>query len=688
MATRIRSAEGLLMHIPRKGEIVLPVDGERNILISSALPYCNNVPHLGNIIGSTLSADVFARFVTLQISLGTRTRNRKTLYVCGTDEYGTATETQALKEGITPQELCDKYHVLHAETYKWFDIGFDYFGRTSTPQHTEICQESYIQLRENGLLERQVKPQTFCEGCNKYLADRFVEGICPNCGYNDARGDQCDSCSKTLDAVDLIDPRCLVNPTHKVITRPSTHMYVKLDAVQPKLETWIKQSWKNGNWAPNSVMNAEGEIIDSRVRSGLRPSPVTRDLAWGVQVPPLDERDEDGVRGKFDAPFGYPSITANYTSEWRRWWFNPKNVQLYQFMGKDNIYFHTVFWPCILIGDGRPWTTLHAVSGTEYLQYESGKFSKSRNIGVFGPSAKETGVPPAVWRYYLLASRPETGDTTFSWNDFIAANNNVLLNNFGNFVNRVTKFVSSKFDGVIPESGEEPGVFIETDVDKLDPTFLPELNGLLKEYINSMEVIKIRHSLQTVMAISARGTNTCNEPNSLTSSKLIPLFALGALIHPFLPSTSAEILVQLNAPPRTVPTELSNDILPGHVLGKPDYLFKKIDEKSADIWRAKFGGSQAAVAATAQVEDAKPPAKKETVAAKKKKPTESDEVIELEKQIQDQRDKVRRIKAGQAQEGDETFKEALSKLQRLKLKFAAALHLTRLILVNSDFKLS
>jgi len=283
-----------------------------------------------------------------------------------------------------------------------------------------------------------------------------------------------------------------------------------------------------------------------------------------------------------------------------------------------------------------------------------------------------------------LASRPETGDTTFSWNDFIAANNNVLLNNFGNFVNRVTKFVSSKFDGVIPESGEEPGIFIETDVDKLDPTFLPDLSGLFKEYINSMEVIKIRHSLQTVMAISARGNEYLQRTKffdlfktdpalcaRVTSRAVNLIYALSALIHPFLPSTSAEILVQLNAPPRTVPTELSNDILPGHVLGKPDYLFKKIDEKSADIWRAKFGGLQAA----GQIEDAKPLSKKET-AATKKKPTESntinsslprsDEVIELEKQIQDQGDKVRRIKAGQAQEGDETFKEALNKLQRLK----------------------
>ncbi|KAG8925629.1 putative methionine--tRNA ligase, cytoplasmic protein rar1, partial [Tulasnella sp. 417] len=215
MAQKINPAPGIFMNLPKEGEPILPEAGEENILITSALPYCNNVPHLGNIIGSTLSADVFARY--------NRTRNRRTLYVCGTDEYGTATETQALKEGITPQQLCDKYYTLHKETYQWFDIGFDYFGRTSTPAQTEICQEVYLNLKDHNLLEKQTKEQTYCEGCVKFLADRFVEGTCPNCGYDDARGDQCDACSRTLDPTDLINPRCLVDKSHKITTKSTSH---------------------------------------------------------------------------------------------------------------------------------------------------------------------------------------------------------------------------------------------------------------------------------------------------------------------------------------------------------------------------------------------------------------------------------------------------------------------------------
>lgn len=279
----------------------------------------------------------------------------------------------------------------------------------------------------------------------------------------DARGDQCDSCSRTLDAIELINPRCLVNKAHKVIARTSTHMYVKLDTLQPQTEEWIKSSAKRGKWSPNSVINSDGEIIDARVKGGLIPAPLTRDLVWGVPVPALGRPDDELMKTKvlcawplsdtlslvscpyilvsdvwYDAPIGYPSITANYTPEWKKWWFNPKDVHLYQFMGKDNVYFHTVYFPSIQLGDKRDWTTLHHLSTTgslsscrmvvvllmtlraEYLNYEGGKFSKSRNRGVFGPQAKETGIPASVWRYYLLSTRPESADAMFSWADCVS----------------------------------------------------------------------------------------------------------------------------------------------------------------------------------------------------------------------------------------------------------------------------
>ncbi|KAJ7072573.1 tRNA synthetases class I (M)-domain-containing protein [Mycena amicta] len=666
MAQKLRSAEGILRTVPSPGERgILPKDGEHNVLITSALPYCNNVPHLGNIIGSTLSADVF------------RTRNRTTLYMCGTDEYGTATETQALKEGITPRELCDKYHLVHKATYDWFDIGFDLFGRTSTPLHTEISQEIYSNLGKHGLLERQEKLQTYCEGCPKFLADRFVEGICPHCGYEDARGDQCDNCTRTLDAVELIKPRCLVDKSHHVTTRNSAHMYFKMNEVQERVVKWIKQSAKIGKWSSNSVINEEGKIIDARITSGLIPTPLTRDLKWGIPVP-IEGNDELGMSGKvlyvwFDAPIGYPSITANYTPEWKRWWFNPEHVKLYQFMGKDNVYFHTVYWPSVQIGDGRDWTMLHHISSTEYLNYEGGKFSKSRGRGVFGPAAKETGIPASVWRYYLLSSRPENADSTFSWAECIAANNNILLNNFGNFVNRTLKFVSSQYDGVLPDGGDAPGPLPKDDV---DAKFVEEVNDLLKAYMSAMDAVKIRLGLQTVLAISAVG-NTYLQSSGLNKALMTEnptrcaqvlsrainlIYTLSALIYPFMPATSQAILEQLNAPDRAVSDVLATDILAGHTLGKPAHLGQ------AEVFRLKFGGADVKPAPTAA---SAVPLSKKAAAAVKKAAASADigpktaEYLALEAKIKEQGDHVRSLK-GQVPKTTELDAQILVAVDMLK----------------------
>lgn len=694
MSQKIRSSDGLLRSVPEPGQVALPKDGEQNVLITSALPYCNNVPHLGNIIGSTLSADVYSRY--------SRTRNRRTLYICGTDEYGTATETRALKEGISPRELCDKYNELHSETYEWFDIGFDYFGRTSTPLHTEISQEIYSNLRKSGNLIRQEKEQTYCEDDQKFLADRFVEGICPHCNSDDARGDQCDTCGRTLDAVELINPRCILDKTHKVVTRVSAHMYVRLDKIQPQTEEWIKESWRKGKWSPNSIINSEGTLIDARLKGGLHPSPVTRDLKWGVPVPVEDDDPDQDMKGKvlyvwFEACIGYVSITANLTPEWRQWWFNPKNVHLYQFMGKDNVYFHTIYFPSVQIGDGRDWTTLHHLSTTEYLNYEGGKFSKSHNRGVFGPEAKETGIPASVWRYYLLSTRPETADATFSWDDCVAANNGVLLNNFGNFVNRALKFISAQYEGVIPE-GDTPGPLSPND--ETDAEFVTHVNGLLKDYTEAMDAVKLRLGLQTVMLLSQRGNHYLQSSglnkallteNPTRCAQVVTraanlIYVLSALVYPFMPATSASILSQLNAPARTVPDMFSIDLLPGHHIGTPEHLFKKIEEKMADVWRAQFAGKDPAAAA-APVANGTPAAsatsKRKAGATKKgtqnvAEAGESDglksaEVLALDAKIAWQGNVVRELKARapRTKELDEETAIAIADLKKLKAERAA-----------------
>ncbi|GJJ08658.1 hypothetical protein Clacol_002877 [Clathrus columnatus] len=617
----IRQVEGLLRQNPKKDEKILPKEKETNVLITSALPYCNNVPHLG-------------------------TRNRRTLYVCGTDEYGTATETQALKENISPKALCDKYHQLHSETYEWFEIG--------------ICQDIYLHLSKNGMLEKQLKDQTFCEGCQRFLADRLVEGTCPNCGYEDARGDQCDKCSRTLDPLDLISPRCQRDPTHSVVPRQSSHMYVKLNVIQPRLEEWIKTTWKTGKWSPNVIINSDGEIIDARLKGGLRPSPVTRDLIWGVPVPVTGNAIEDEeMKDKvlyvwFDAPIGYPSITANYTDQWRQWWFNPRDVKLYQFM--------------------------------EFLNYEGGKFSKSRNRGVFGPAARETGLSPSVWRYYLLSTRPETSDSMFSWNEFITVNNSVLLNNFGNFVNRAIKFVATKYDSKIPDGGDQPGEL--TSENDTDSAFINEINTLLRTYIEAMDAVKLRLGLQIVMSISARGNLYLQQSGlgnalfvedpkrcaQVVSRAINLIYALSTIVYPFMPSTSEAILSQLNAPSRTVPGALSNDILPGHVIGTPAHLFKKIDEKQADIWRIKFGGTSEVTSGVS--EPVKANSSKKKVAAttvKVSKAAEdsqkSEAALITEAQIKVQGDMVRALKEKKKRQELVDANElttALAELLRLK----------------------
>ncbi|KAJ1886926.1 methionine--tRNA ligase mes1, partial [Kickxella alabastrina] len=313
-----------------RSKIVLPEAGAKNVLITSALPYVNNVPHLGNVIGSTLSADAFARY--------SRVRGNNTLYICGTDEYGTATETKALEEGISCRELCDKYHAIHKQVYDWFDLSFNYFGRSSTEKQTEIVQNVFLKCYENGVISEREVTQLYCESCSRFLADRYVEGICPVCRFEDARGDQCDSCGSLINAAELIEPRCKLDGNRPVL-RDSKHLFLDLDGLQPQCEAFVAKASSEGKWSSNGVA-----ITQNWLREGLRPRSITRDLKWGVPVP-LAGYEDKVFYVWFDACIGYPSITANYTPEWECWWKNPDNVKLYQFMGKDNVPFHTVIFP-------------------------------------------------------------------------------------------------------------------------------------------------------------------------------------------------------------------------------------------------------------------------------------------------------------------------------------------------------
>ncbi|KAF9353221.1 putative methionine--tRNA ligase, cytoplasmic protein rar1 [Mortierella sp. AD094] len=627
--------------MPPKNPHKVPVPGQRNVLITSALPYVNNVPHLGNIIGSTLSADVYARYQ--------RVRGINALYICGTDEYGTATETKALSDGVTCQELCDKYHPIHKQCYEWMEIDFDKFGRTTTEEQTQIAQDIFLKLHKNDLLVEDSMLQLYCSHCDRYLADRFVEGTCPKCNYDDARGDQCDLCGSLLNATDLINPRCKLDG-NRPIQKESKHLFLDLGKLQSQCESWFEKASAEGRWSANGKI-----ITQSWFKEGLRLRCITRDLKWGTPVP------LEGWEGKvfyvwFDAPIGYPSITATYTKEWEKWWKNPKDVKLYQFMGKDNVPFHSVIFPSSLIGTGEDWTLLNTLSTTEYLQYETGKFSKSRGVGIFGNNVQETGVPPSVWRYYLLSNRPETNDSQYLWKDFIARNNNELLANLGNFVNRVIKFVNAKYESNVPS--------LETAAAPTgsDEKLIREVNERLKLYIEALDDVKIREGLRLAMEISALGNAYLQEnkiDNTLFAehkgrcdrvvvTALNLIYLLSAVLFPYMPSTSDAIARQLNAPVRLLPDEFTVDsILPGHVINKAEYLFKRIDEKQEDIWRAKYGGNSTEPAPEDKKKKKKSASK--AAAAPVFQGEKPEEVVALEKKIDEQGAKVRDLKAAKAE---------------------------------------
>lgn len=543
-------------------------------LITSALPYVNNIPHLGNLI-QVLSADVFARFC--------RSRGYETLYVCGTDEYGTATETKALEDGITPKELCDRYYGIHTDIYDWFQISFDRFGRTSSPTHIEITQHIFKKVDENGYINEKTTEQLYCSHCDRFLADRYVRGTCPSCGYEEARGDQCENCGKLLDPVDLIAPRCGVCGG-KPQMRSTRHLYFNLPAILPVLQEWMDAASVEGFWSRNAI-----QMTQAWIRDGLRERCITRDLTWGIPVP------KDGYRDKvfyvwFDAPIGYISITANHTEEWERWWRNPEEVELFQFIGKDNIPFHTVIFPSSLLGTGETWTKLHHMSSTEYLNYEGGKFSKSKGVGVFGNDAQDTGIPSDVWRFYIYYIRPERSDAMFTWDDFQTKVNTELIGNLANLVNRALTFVHRFYGGEVPDAED-------------DTRFWQHVGEYERTITEHLERAELREAFKTIFALSAFGNRTFQEGEPWKTRKTEPEKAavllrslvylvkdLAVLIEPYLPTTAARIISFLGNPRIDW-----NDLGQCEKLSsieKPAILFQRLEDDTIQELRKRFSGTQ------------------------------------------------------------------------------------------------
>ena len=544
-------------------------------LITSALPYVNNIPHLGNLT-QVLSADVFARFC--------RSRGYETLYICGTDEYGTASETRALQEGVTPRELCDRYHKIHAEIYKWFNINFDYFGRTSTPLQTEIVQHIFNKVDENGYISEKESEQLYCPDCKRFLADRYVTGTCPHCGYEGARGDQCDKCGTLLDPTELINPKCSVcgATPHSKKTK---HLYINLPKALPLLQSWMDKASVEGFWAKNAV-----QITNSWIRDGLQERCITRDLKWGIPVP-KEGFDDKVFYVWFDAPIGYISITANATENWEYWWRDPENTDLFQFIGKDNIPFHTVIFPSSLLATSEKWTMLHHMSSTEYLNYEGGKFSKSLGIGIFGNDVQETGIPADVWRFYMFYNRPEKSDFTFTWKDFQEKVNKELIGNLSNLVNRTLTFINRFYEGKLTLGG-------------FDEELVAQIKTKEEEITNFLERADERDAIRAIFELSDIGNKAFQdgEPwkmrnedpekaQTLLRTLLYLIRDLAVMITPYMPSTGDKILSFLLSQGldwSSVGT-FEGDI----TLSTVELLFTKLEDKRIEELRVRYSGSQA-----------------------------------------------------------------------------------------------
>lgn len=604
-------------------------------LITSALPYVNNVPHLGNLI-QVLSADVFARFC--------RSSGYDTMYVCGTDEYGTATETKALEEKKTPRQLCDYYHNIHKEIYEWFDIAFDNFGRTSTPQQTEIVQQMFLDLDKNGFIKENTIEQLYCEKCGRFLADRYVLGTCPHCGYEDARGDQCEHCGKLLEPTDLIQPRCSSCGSTPVV-KSTKHLYIDLPAIQEKYSEWMKTTSEQGQWAKNAV-----QMTQAWIRDGLHERAITRDLKWGIPVP------KAGFENKvfyvwFDAPIGYISITKELSDklagtkdalDWKSWWIpsestepSAKNpVDLFQFIGKDNIPFHTVIFPSTLIGSGKDWTKLYHMSSSEYLNYENGKFSKSKGVGVFGTDAKESGIPADAWRFYIFYNRPEKADTQFTWKDFQEKLNSELIGNLGNLVNRTLTFVLRYYNGTIPTGKPSAELWQAVKEHEKKATDFLEWAELKDAFHEVFEISSIANKVfQDGEPWKTRNTDP-EKAGALIRDLCYIIKDLMIMVQPYMPQYAEKVLSFFG---KTVENGCRGKPSPAGCLAwkdlgvtdglesvlKSEIVFTPMDNAAMTAFRDKYSGSQKE-RAEQNAEKAK--------AAKKEEPKKEKETLSPEEQ--------------------------------------------------------
>ena len=567
------------------------------ILVTSALPYINGIKHLGNLAGSMLPADVYARFQ--------RARGHEVLYICATDEHGTPAELAAAEAGQDVRTYCDEQHLAQKRVGESFGLSFDWFGRSSNPPNHRLTQHFAEVLEDRGLIEERTDRMIYSVDDRRFLPDRYVEGICPVCQHPKARGDQCDNCGSLLDPVDLIEPYSVISGSRNIEVRETRHLYLQQTKLQDQIRAWIDS--KAAEW-PALTRSIAYKHLDE----GLIDRGITRDLAWGVPVTkggfPRPGFEDKVFYVWFDAPIEYIAATVEWGdatgADWRRWWrldAGADDVRYVEFMGKDNVAFHTVSFPATLIGSGEPWKMVDMLKSLNWLNWYGDKFSTSGKRGVFMDQALEI-LPADVWRWYLTANAPEGSDTAFTWEQFQGAVNKDLADVLGNFVNRIVKFAESKFEGVVPKGGE-PG--------PLETKLYADVAARLAELTAQMEAIEIRKSAQEVRALWVLGNEYLQQAAPWTAIKTDPVRAavvvrtalnlaalFGRVAAPFIPFAAERIAASVGDtdaaswPSQDISAELAR-IAPGVRVSAPEVLFKKIEDMQLAEWTERFGGAEA-----------------------------------------------------------------------------------------------
>ena len=566
------------------------------ILITSAIPYINGIKHLGNLVGSQLPADLYARYM--------RARGHEVMFLCATDEHGTPAELAAAKAGKPVDVYCAEMHAVQAGIARGFRLSFDHFGRSSSARNRVLTQHFAGALDAAGLIAEVMEKQVYSIDDARFLPDRYITGTCPNCGYTAARGDQCENCTKQLDPTDLIDPRSAISGSTNLEVRETKHLFLRQRSLRDRLAAWIDSKT---DWPILTTSIAKKWLNDG---DGLQDRGITRDLAWGVPV----QKGPDpwpGMEGKvfyvwFDAPIEYIACTAEWAdahglpdAAWERWWRTDKgahDVRYVQFMGKDNVPFHTLSFPATIMGSGEPWKLVDYIKSFNYLNYDGGQFSTSQGRGVFMDQALQV-LPADYWRWWLLSHAPENSDAEFTWENFQTAANKDLADVLGNLVSRVTKFAAAKFGDTLPAGGTWG---------TREAQLIADLTSGLRAYEGFMEAMEVRKAAAELRALWVLGNEYLQSAAPWSVVKTDPDQA-GAMIRlamnlirvfavtsaPFIPYASQAMMTALRCEDWTWPGDLAAALqtLPaGHGFSVPENLFRKITDEERAEWQTRFSG--------------------------------------------------------------------------------------------------